>query len=121
MSDRLRIGISWVVVLLLALAFTVVPGGGNALDTVLALLTISFFVAIALLGMRLYRDYRFGLESLADRDRLVLYTSIAGAFVTFTATNRLFDAGGVGVLLWIALLALCSFGAFYVYMQTRSY
>lgn len=109
------------VIMLIALALTVLPGGGSALDVALTLLTIIFFTAIAMLGYRLYREHRFEIESLEPAQRLVLYGSIGLAFLTFTATNRLFDEGGVGVLLWLALLALCSYGIFWVWTRYRSY
>jgi drug/metabolite transporter (DMT)-like permease len=108
-------------VALVALALVVLPGGGSALDVALTLLTIAFFAAIALLGYRLFREHRFELESLGQNHRLVLYGSVGLAFLTFTATNRLFDEGGVGVLAWLALLALCSYGLFWVWTQYRRY
>ena len=84
-------------------------------------LTIAFFAAIAFLAYRLFRQYRFELESLPDRQRLALYGSLGLALVTFTATNRLFDAGGLGVLAWFALLGLASYGLYWVWTQYRSY
>jgi uncharacterized protein involved in cysteine biosynthesis len=109
------------VIALAALVLVVLPGGGDALDLVLALLTIGFFAAIAFLAYRLFRQYRFELQTLTDRQRLVLYASLGGALVTFTATRRLFDTGGLGVLAWFALLALASYGLFWVWTQYRSY
>jgi hypothetical protein len=109
------------VVALIALVLVVLPGGGSALDVALTLLTIAFFTAIALLGYRLYREHRFELDSLDSRQRLVLYGSVALALLTFTATNRLFDEGGIGVLAWLALLGLCSYGVFWVYSRYRRY
>lgn len=109
------------VVALIALLFTVLPGGGNALDVFLTLLSIAFFVAIAVLGARLFREYRFTLESLADRERLVLYASIGLAFLTFAATRRLFDVGGAGTLAWLALLGAASYGVYWVYRQSQQY
>ena len=107
------------VVTLIALALTVLPGGGNALDVVLTLLTITFFAAIAFLVYRLHRQYRLDLDSLAPNLRFALYGSLALAVLTFTATNRLFDAGGGGVLLWFALLALASYGLFWAWNRYR--
>lgn len=117
MSTPLKFG----VVLLVALAITVLPGGGPALSGLLTVLLLAFFVAIALLGYRLYRDNRFTLDALEQRTRLVLYGSVALAFLTFTASQRLFDVGAPGVLAWFALLALCSYGVYWVYTQSRSY
>jgi TRAP-type C4-dicarboxylate transport system permease small subunit len=109
------------IVALVALGLFLLPGGGDALDVVLTLLTIAFFLAIAVLGYRVFRQYRFDIESLPDSQRLVLYGSVGLAFLTFTATNRLFHEGGLGVLAWLALLGLCSYGVFWVWTRYRSY
>ena len=106
---------------LIALALVVLPGGGNALDVVLTALTIVFFAAIALLVARLYRQYRLDIESLDANIRLALYGSLAIAVLTFTGTDRLFDAGGGGVLAWFALLALASYGLFWAWTRYRRY
>src|SRR5687767_12713192 len=121
MSDRVRITLEVLAILLVALVFTVAPGGGSTLNVILAILSIAFFVAIALLGYRLYRENSFFIESLSDTQRVVLYTAVGGAFLTFAAAERLFDWGGGGVLLWIALLGLCSYGVFWVWMSSRDY
>ncbi len=109
------------VVMLVALVIVVLPGGGNALEVVLTLLSIGFLAAIAFLGYRLYRQYSFDIETLEPNVRLTLYASIGLAVITFVGTNRLFDAGGLGVLLWFALLALCSYGLYWTWTRYRSY
>lgn len=107
-------------VALIALVFTAAPGGGRTLDVLLTILSIAFFVAIALFAERLWRQQRFNIESLDDRARLVLYASIGGAFLTFAATRRLFDLGGGGVLIWLAILGICSYGVYWVWRQATS-
>jgi len=109
------------VVALIALALVVLPGGGSALDVVLSLLTIIFLSAIAFLGYRLYRQYRLDLDGLEPNTRLALYGSVGLAILTVVATDRLFDVGGAGVIGWFALLALCSYGIYWVWLQYRSY
>jgi uncharacterized protein involved in cysteine biosynthesis len=109
------------VIMLIALALTVLPGGGAALDVVLTLLTIAFFAAIAFLVYRLFRQYRLELDTLDSTLRLALYGSLGLAVLTFTATDRLFDVGGAGVLLWFALLAAASYGLFWVWTRYRRY
>lgn len=109
------------VIALVALALTALPGGGGALRVLLTILSIAFFTAIAYLGYRLYRQFGFELESLPDRNRLVLYGSVALAFLAFCATNRMFDSGGLGVLAWLALLGICSYGVYWVWTQYRAY
>jgi hypothetical protein len=109
------------VIALVALGLVVLPGGGNALDVVLTALTIAFFAAIALLVARMYRQYRLDIETLDSSIRLALYGSLAIAVLTFTGTDRLFNAGGGGVLLWFALLALASYGLFWAWTRYRRY
>jgi hypothetical protein len=106
---------------LIARVFVVLPGGGNALDVVLTVLTVAFFAAIALLVARMYRQYRLDIESLDQSVRLALYGSLAIAVLTFTGTDRLFNAGGGGVLLWFALLAIASYGLFWAWTRYRSF
>jgi Kef-type K+ transport system membrane component KefB len=121
MSDRTRVTLEFLAVLLIALAFTATPGGDSTLQVLLAILSIGFFVAIALLGYRLYRENTFTLQGLTETQRGVLYSSIGGAFLVFAAAERMFDWGGGGVVIWIALLGLCSYGIFWVWQTSRDY
>ncbi len=109
------------VIALIALLLVVLPGGGNALDVVLTALTIVFFASIALLVARLYRQYRLDIETLEPNVRLALYGSLAIAVLTFTGTDRLFNTGGAGVLLWFALLGLAAYGLFWGWTRYRRY
>jgi len=121
-SLRQRQAVNFAIVALIALGFTALPGGGRSLQVVLTLLTIVFFAAIAIFGYRLYREHRFTLDSLEDRERLVLYASVALAFLTFVASQRLFTLrGGLGVLIFLALLAIASYGVFWVFTRSRRY
>jgi drug/metabolite transporter (DMT)-like permease len=109
------------IVALVALVLFLLPGGGNALDVVLTILSIAFFTAIALLAARLFRENRFTIESLSDRARQVLYGSIGLALLTFAATRRMFDTGGFGVIAWLGLLALASYGVYWTYRSSQEY
>ena len=109
------------IVALVALAFTALPGGGATLDVVLTILSIAFFTAIAVLAYRLYHQFHFELDTLEDRQRLVLYGSIGLAILTFTGAGRLLAIGGAGVVVWLALLGLASYGLYWVWQQYRAY
>jgi uncharacterized protein involved in cysteine biosynthesis len=109
------------VVALIALVLAVLPGGGNAVNVVLAALSIVFLAAIAFLGYRLYHQYHLDLDALDANLRLALYSSIGLAILTIVATHRLFDVGGAGIVGWFALLGLCSYGIYWVWVQYRSY
>jgi len=110
---------NFAIVALVALGFAVLPGGSSTLSVILAILTIGFFAAIALLGFRLYREHRFTIESLETTQRAVLYGSVGLAVLTFAASGRLLQ--GAGVLVWLALLGLASYGVFWVFQRYRRY
>jgi hypothetical protein len=106
---------------LVALALTALPGGDSAVEVTLALLSVVFFTLVALLGYRLYMRFRDDLEGLPESRRWVLYGSIGGGFLVLCATQRLFDSGGSGALLWLALLAVASYGLYWVWGRYRAY
>ena len=103
------------IIAVIAAAVVVIPGGGPAVNVILTVIGIAFFAAIALLGYRLYMENRFLLDSLPMRDRAILYVSIALALLGFAGASRW------GVLVFVALLALASYGVFWVIMQQRRY
>ncbi len=115
----MRTALNFAIVALIALGFAVLPGGQPTLNVILALLSIAFFAAIAFLGYRLYREHRFTIEALSTRQRTVLYSSVGLAILTFVASARLFQ--GAGILVWLALLAIASYGVFWVFQSSRRY
>ena len=117
----MRLAIYWVIIALIALAFTVAPNGDATLSAVLTTLSIVFFVALALFAYRAYHQYSFTRESLSDRQTWVLYGAIGVALLNFTATSRLFNAGGLGVLVWLMILGACSYGVMWVYVSYTRY
>ena len=117
----MKLALYWAIIALIALAIVALPGGGPVLNVVLTLLSMAFFVGIALFAYRLYHENHFTIDALTDRQRFVLYASIGVAMLNFTATSRLFGAGGAGVLLWLILLGLCSYGVMWVYVSYRRY
>jgi hypothetical protein len=120
--ERYRGFRNFAIVALVALAIALAPGGGTGLAVALWLLTVAFFVSIALMGYRLFREHRFTIESLSRVERGVAYGSIGLAFVDFTATNRLTHVGGgIGWLIWLAILGLCSYGIFWVWRHASEY
>ena len=76
------------IVLLIAAAVFLLPGGGQAATTFEAILLIGFGVGFGYLGLRLYREHRIGLHSLGDRHRALLYGAIAlGVFAAEARTR----------------------------------
>ena len=113
---------NFAILALIALAIVVAPGGGTGLNVALWLLTVAFFGSIGLLGYRLYREHRFTIESLSATERAVAYSSVGLAFVDFVATSRLAAlGGGLGWLIWFAVLGLCSYGIYWVWRHATQY
>ena len=105
---------------LIALALVVLPGGGPTLNVVLTLLGIAFLVALAFFLLQLYRENHWTLESMATPYRVILYSSVALALFTFAGYQKLWQSGGAsGKVVWLGLLALASYGAFWSWAQAR--
>jgi len=112
---------NWAIIALIALAVVALPGGGPVLNVVMSLLSIAFLAGIVLFAYRLWHQNQFTLSAMTDRQRFVLYASLGVALLNFTATSRLFNAGGLGVLVWVLLLGLCSYGVMWVYVSYQRY
>jgi hypothetical protein len=41
--------------------------------------------------------------------------------LTFAASSRMFDSGGLGVVAWLALLGLASYGVYWTYQSSQEY
>ncbi len=70
--------------------------------------------------MRLYRERRSDLYSLGDRNRAILYSSVALATFLLVAADRMWDTGA-GVIVWFALVVAAVYGVYYVFRAAREY
>ena len=109
------------IIIALALVVWLVPGGGTGSSTIYNLLTIILTAGLLFFGYRLYMEHRATIFGLGDNQRAVLYGSVAVATVALLATNRLWNNGGLGTLLWIALLALAGWGIYRVWREYSEY
>ena len=105
----------------LALIVWLVPGGGSGSSTIYNLLTIILTAGLLFFGYRLYMEHRATIFGLGDQQRAVLYGSLTMAALALLATSRLWDAGGLGALIWIGLLALAAWGIFRVWKTYSEY
>ena len=108
------------VVILLALAVWLLPGGGEGASFVMQVLNAIFIVLIAIGCGLLYRNFRGEIFALGDRWRFALYAAIGIAVVTVAASGRLFDTGA-GAVLWFALVGGASYTLYLVWQHHRSY
>jgi len=107
------------IVALVALALTVLPGGGTVTDTVLTALSMGFLATLGWFAYRTHRDNGLAIMSLTDGWRAVLYGSLGLVALLIAGADEMFDSGG-GTLLWIAGIALAVFGLVSVVREARS-
>jgi hypothetical protein len=105
----------------LALVVWLVPGGGTGSSTIYNLLTIILTAGLLFFGYRLYMEHRATIFGLGDNQRALLYGSVAVATVALLATNRLWNDGGLGALVWFALLSLAGWGIYRVWRAYSEY
>ena len=108
-----------IIVVLAALVWRVQAGRQGA-DAIANLLTVVFLGGLAFLGYRLYMEHRTTILDLPDELRRILYLAMAAAVFAIVGTDRMWDAGGISVLLWIALIGFAGWGVFHVVMKFRS-
>ena len=109
------------IIVALALVVWLVPGGGTGSSTIYNVLTIILTAGLLFFGYRLYMEHRATIFGLGDNQRAILYGSVAGATVALLATNKLWDEGGLGALLWFALLSLAGWGIYHVWRAYSEY
>jgi hypothetical protein len=109
------------IIVALALVVWLVPGGGTGSATIYNVLTIILTAGLLFFGYRLYMENRATIFGLGDNQRALLYGSVTVATVALLATNRLWDQGGLGALLWFALLSLAGWGIYRVWRAYSEY
>jgi hypothetical protein len=109
------------IVVLLAVVVWQVPGGDRAGSTVANVLSIIFIGGILFLGYRLYMENRGTIFGLEERQRGVLYAGAALIAITLVATRRMWDAGGIGALLWLMMLGAGVYALVGVWRAYREY
>jgi hypothetical protein len=108
------------IIVAIAAAVYLLPGGGHVASTFEAALWVAFGVGIAYLGLRLYREHRISLISLGDRHRGLLYGAIALGVFAYAARRRMWETGS-GELLWFVLVGCVVYALLEVFRHSRSY
>jgi hypothetical protein len=109
------------IIVVLALIVWLVPGGGQASITVSNLLGLVFAGGIIFLVYRIYMERRDAIMGLEERQRGILYGSLALATFAIVGTRKMWDAGGGGAIVWLVLLAISVFGLYSVWQAYRTY
>jgi hypothetical protein len=119
--DRNKLLRNFGILILIAVAVWRLPGGGTATSTVNNILGLLFAGGIVFFGYRLYMEHRTSLFTLEDRVRALLYGSLGLLALALVGTGRLLDEGGIGVLVWLALIGAGVYGCVTVYRASREY
>ncbi len=103
------------IVLALAVAVWKVPGGGTASATISNIFSVLFLAGLFFLGYRVYMERRETLFGLEERQRGLMYGALALAVFAIVATRRLWDAGGLGAMLWLLMLGASGWALYSVW------
>ena len=109
------------IIIVLALAVWLLPGGDAASRTISNLLSVLFIGGLLFFSYKIYMENRETIFGLPERSRGILYAAVALAAITLVATGRMWDEGGLGALLWVAFLGLAVWGVFSVWRAYREY
>ena len=109
------------IILVLAAIVWRVPGGAAAGSTISNILTIIFVGGLLFLGFRLYMENRETIFGLEERQRGVLYAGAALIAITLVATRRMWDAGGIGAIVWLMMIGAGVYAIVGVYRAYREY
>ena len=109
------------IVILLAVIVWQVPGGGTSAATINNILGIIFIGGLLFFGYRMYMENRETIFGLGERQRGILYASVALAAIALVATKRMWDSGGLGAVLWLGFISAAVYGLFFVWRAYREY
>lgn len=107
------------IIILLALALTVLPAGGNIAEGILVLLGLVFGAAIVALLIRLWRDTGLQRDTMTDRQRWLVYGSMGAIALMVVGTDELLSSGA-GTVAWLAILALSAWLIFNTWREAQS-
>ncbi len=108
------------IILLLALAVWLVPGGGTAAGVLMGLIGVAFAVAIWLFLHHMYREHRMTIFGLGDQFRGIFYASLAALLFLGAAAGEWFSNGPLTIL-WLALLGAAVYGLVATFRHWREY
>ena len=109
------------IIVLLAALVWLLPQGATAGRTISNLLSVILLAGLAFFAYRMYMENRTALFDLEDRLRVMLYGSVALLVITLVATSRMWNASGIFILLWFALIGLAAYGLSSVLRAHREY
>ncbi len=108
------------IILALAAAVDLLPGGGRAAEAFTAALWVAFAAGIAFFAVRLYREHRIALHGLGHQHRALLYGGLAVGLFAWMAKARMWETS-LGELALFVLVLGVAYALLEVFRHTRSY
>jgi hypothetical protein len=109
------------IILVIAVAVWKLPGGGTAANTIGNVFSVFFIGGLFFLGYRVYMERRETIHGLEERQRGLLYGALALAGFALIATRRMWDAGGLGALIWMAMIGAAAYAIYSVWRAYSTY
>jgi hypothetical protein len=108
------------IIMLLALGVAFLPGGGNAVETIITAITMGFLAGIAWMLYTLGRQNQLTLATLSDGRRAIFYGAFGMIALLIAGTDKLFSSGG-GTLIWIVLLGASVVAIWRIWVEANTY
>jgi hypothetical protein len=109
------------IIVLLAVVVWQVPGGDRAGSTIANIISIIFVGGLLFFGYRLYMENRESIFGLEERQRGIAYAGAALIAITLVGTRRMWDAGGVGAIVWLMMIGAGVYALVGVWRAYREY
>jgi hypothetical protein len=120
-SDRGKHLRNIAIILVIAVGVWKLPGGGTAANTIGNVFGVLFLAGLFFLAYRMYMERRETLMGLEERQRGLLYGALALAAFALIATRRMWDAGGLGALIWMAMIFASGYAIYSVWRAYNTY
>jgi hypothetical protein len=108
-----------VIIALLALLLTILPGGGNLATGILTAISLLFFAAMAMVVVRLWKETSLSRDAMTDRQRGIVYGSLGAIALMVAGTDELLDTG-VGLLVWLVVLGTAAWLIFSTWREANA-
>jgi hypothetical protein len=106
------------IILLIAAAVDLVPGGGRAANTVAQAISLLFIATLGWFAGLMYRQHRVSLYSLGDKRRFGLYASLGALLLVFSALYRV---QGISAVIAVVVAAVAVYAIFAIVWSARQY
>ena len=108
------------IIALLALAVTVLPGGGNVVNAILTALSLVFFAAIALLIGRAWEQTSLTRDVMSERQRATFYAALGALALMVAGMDEMLDTG-LGTVSWLLVVATAAYLAVTTWREASAY